>query len=348
MSTVTKRACFEVLAGGGAFMKHIKMFRAALAALVVLIGLPTELYGDWVYNGSDTITEVVEVEGATPWKIYVGANGDGFLTLKKKADGAWGTYGKNADGTTSKLDLNAPIRLSSDDSKTYKINAMQSQHFQKKTLVDVVLPDAMTAIPASCFRECAYLTNIVIGANVSDIGLEAFRSTSKLKCDLIFNAKKITAIGRDAFYVCGAKNIIFNGEITQSAIGANVFRECVNLNTLKLSGRLEPAGLNSFGDYSFMGTPVKELWMPKYPTFGSRVWECRNSKGISDYSVIIYINPYDTGWKSVCKRWNDLTDADKAKWTRTDIKPIGLTTATPAKQWLVEIPHNKGFYISIR
>ena len=49
-------------------MRHIKMFRAALAALVVLIGLPTELYGDWVYNGSDTITEVVEVEGATPWK----------------------------------------------------------------------------------------------------------------------------------------------------------------------------------------------------------------------------------------------------------------------------------------
>jgi hypothetical protein len=111
---------------------------------------------------------------------------------------------------------------------------------------------------------------------------------------------------------------------------------------------LEPAGLNSFGDYSFMGTPVKELWMPKYPTFGSRVWERRNSKGISDYSVIIYINPYDAGWKSVCKRWNNLTDAQKAKWTRTDIKPIGLTTATPANQWLVEIPHNKGFYISIR
>ncbi len=76
-------------------MKHIKMFRAALAALVVLIGLPTELYGDWVYNGSDTITEVVEVEGATPWKIYVGANGDGFLTLKKKSGGNWGSFGKH-------------------------------------------------------------------------------------------------------------------------------------------------------------------------------------------------------------------------------------------------------------
>jgi hypothetical protein len=329
-------------------MKHIKMFRAALAALVVLIGLPTELYGDWVYNGSDTITEVVEVEGTTPWKIYVGANGDGFLTLKKKTGGNWGSLGTHADGTTSKLDFNAPIRLSSDASKTYKINAMQESHFKEKTVVDVVLPDAMTAIPAYCFRDCVKLTNIVIGVNVSSIGEQAFKNTSKLKCDLIFNAKKITAIGKEAFYGCGAKNIIFNGEITQSAIGANVFRECVNLNTLKLSGMLEPAGLNSFGDYSFMGTPVKELWMPKYPTFGSRVWERRNSKGISDYSVIIYINPYDAGWKSVCKRWNNLTDAQKAKWTRTDIKPIGLTTATPANQWLVEIPHNKGFYISIR
>ena len=331
-------------------MRHIKMFRAALAALVMLIGLPTELYGDWVYNGSDTITEVVEVEGATPWKIYVGANGEGFLQLSTAAGNVrWSQLGKNADGSTSVLNLNAPIRLSSDTSKEYKINKMMESHFkEKEAIIDVVLPDAMTAIPAYCFRECANLTNIVIGANVSSIGAQAFKNTSKLKCNLIFNAKKITAIGNEAFYGCGAKNIIFNGEITQSAIGANVFRECVNLNTLKLSGMLEPAGLNSFGDYSFMGTPVKELWMPKYPTFGSRVWERRNSKGISDYSVIIYINPYDAGWKSVCKRWNNLTDAQKAKWTRTDIKPIGLTTATPANQWLVEIPHNKGFRISIR
>ena len=331
-------------------MKHIKMFRSALGALVVLIGLPTELYGDWVYDGNKTITEVVEVEGAIPWKIYVAANGEGFLQLSTAAGNVrWSQLGKNADGSTSVLNLNAPIRLSSDTSKEYKINKMMESHFkEKEAIIDVVLPDAMTAIPAYCFRECANLTNIVIGANVSSIGAQAFKNTSKLKCNLIFNAKKITAIGNEAFYGCGAKNIIFNGEITQSAIGANVFRECVNLNTLKLSGMLEPAGLNSFGDFSFMGTPVKELWMPKYPTFGSRVWERRNSKGISDYSVIIYINPYDAGWKSVCKRWNDLTDAQKAKWTRTDIKPIGLTTATPANQWLVEIPHNKGFRISIR
>ena len=331
-------------------MKHIKMFRAALAMFALSVGLPTELYGDWVYDGNKTITEVVKEEGATPWKIYVAANGEGFLQLSTAADNVrWSQLGKNADGSTSVLNLNTPIRLLSDTSKEYKINKMMDSHFKGKTqIVDVILPDAMTAIPEYCFRECANLTNIVIGANVSSIGVEAFKSTSKLKCDLIFNAKKITAIGKNAFYGCGAKNIIFNGEITQSAIGANVFRECVNLNTLKLSGMLEPAGLNSFGDFSFMGTPVKELWMPKYPTFGSRVWERRNSKGISNYSVIIYINPYDTGWKSVCKRWNDLTDADKAKWTRTDIKPIGLTTATPAKQWLVEIPHNKGFYISIR
>ena len=331
-------------------MKHIKMFRSALGALVVLIGLPTELYGDWVYDGNKTITEVVEVEGAIPWKIYVAANGEGFLQLSTAAGNVrWSQLGKNADGSTSVLNLNAPIRLSSDTSKEYKINKMMESHFKEKgAIIDVVLPDAMTAIPNHCFNSCASLTNIVIGANVSDIGLGAFKNTSKLKCDLIFNAKEIAAIGKEAFYGCGAKNIIFNGEITQSAIGANVFRECVNLNTLKLSGMLEPAGLNSFGDFSFMGTPVKELWMPKYPTFGSRVWERRNSKGISDYSVIIYINPYDTGWKSVCKRWNDLTDAQKAKWTRADIKPIGLTTATPANQWLVKIPHNKGFRISIR
>ena len=52
-------------------------------------------------------------------------------------------------------------------------------------------------------------------------------------------------------------------------------------------------------------------------------------------------------WKNIMHK-KEKTDAQKAKWTRTDIKPIGLTTATPANQWLVEIPHRKGFYISIR
>lgn len=49
-------------------MKHIKMFRAVLAMLVLSTVMSFEFYGDWVYNGSDMITEVVEVEGATPWK----------------------------------------------------------------------------------------------------------------------------------------------------------------------------------------------------------------------------------------------------------------------------------------
>ena len=325
-------------------MKHIKMFRATLAALVVLVGLPAELYGDWVYNGSDTITEVVEVEGATPWKIYVGANGDGFLTLKKKSGGNWGSLGTHADGTTSKLDFNAPIRLSSDASKTYKINAMQSQHFQEKALVDVVLPDAMTAIPDYCFRSCTSLTNIVIGANVSSIGAQALKSTSKLKCDLIFNAKEITAIGNEAFWGCKARNIIFNGEITQSNIPESAFRS-LKVGVLKLSGMRNPSGLNSLTKYAFLDSEVNELWMPKRPsTIPDRALAFSNGA----YSMVIFVDPADTGWKSVCKRWNDLTDAQKAKWTRTDIKPIGLTTATPANQWLVEIPHNKGFYISIR
>ena len=345
MSTVTKRAYLKVLqGGGGTFMKHIKMFRAALAMFALSVGLPTELYGDWVYNGSDTITEVVEVEGATPWKIYVAANGDGFLQLKKKAGADWGSYGKNADGTTSKLDFNAPIRLISDASKTYKINAMQSQHFQEKALVDVVLPDAMTAIPDYCFRSCTSLTNIVIGANVSSIGAQSLKSTSNLKCDLIFNAKEITAIGKEAFYSCRARNIIFNGEITQSDIPESAFRN-LRVDVLKLSSMRNPSGLNSLIKYAFLDSIAKELWMPKRPsTIPDRALAFDNEA----YSLVIFVDPADTGWKSVCKRWNDLTDAQKAKWTRTDIKPIGLTTATPANQWLVEIPHRKGFYISIR
>jgi len=347
MSTVTKRAYLKVLAGGGgAFMKHIKMFHSALAALVVLIGLPTELYGDWVYDGNKTITEVVKEEGAIPWKIYVAANGEGFLQLSTAASSVrWSQLGKNADGSTSVLNLNTPIRLVSDTSKEYKINKMMPSHFKDKTqIVDVILPDAMTAIPEYCFRGCANLTNIVIGANVSSIGKEAFISTSKLKCDLIFNAKAVTSIGSSAFFGCRARNIIFNGEIMQSDIPESAFRN-LRVDVLKLSGMRNPSGLNSLIKYAFLDSVVNELWMPKRP---STIPDRALAFGNEAYSLVIFVDPNNEGWKSVCKRWNDLTDAQKAKWTRTDIKPIGLTTATPANQWLVEIPHKKGFYISIR
>ena len=117
------------------------------------------------------------------------------------------------------------------------------------------------------------------------------------------------------------------------------------MGVLKLSGMRNPSGLNSLTKYAFLDSIVNELWMPKRPsTVPDRALAFSNGA----YSMVIFVDPADIGWKSVCKRWNDLTDAQKAKWTRTDIKPIGLTTATPANQWLVEIPHRKGFYISIR
>lgn len=316
----------------------------SLLALTLSI---TTLCADWIYNGSDTITETGDGV-VTPWKIYVASNGAGFLQLKQKAGStSYGQIGKNAEGSTSAIDLNAPIRLATDSNVTYKINQMQEGFFKSKAIVSIVLPDAMTALPQTAFRDCSTLTNVVIGKNISSIGYMAFYNAKNISSELVFNAKEITSIAADAFYGCHkVPNIIFNGEITASDIPANAFRECRSLKTLKLSGVMNPSGLNSFGDYCFMGTPFKELWMPKYPTWGSRVWEARSGYGITAYNGVVYINRNNLKWSSAYKPWGELSDAVKAKWTRTDIRPLGLTTADPKNQWVLAWP--KGLLITVR
>lgn len=316
-------------------------------SLIALTLSITTLCADWIYNGSDTITETGDGV-VTPWKIYVGANGAGFLQLKQKAGAtSYGQIGKNADGTTSAIDLNATIRLATDSNVTYKINQMQNGFFKSKEIVSIVLPDAMTALPQTAFRECKALTNVVISKNISSIGYMAFYHAENLKSDLIFNAKKITSIAASAFNGCyKVPNIIFNGEITASDIPENAFRECRSLKTLKLSGVMNPSGLNSFGNYCFMGTIFKELWMPKYPTWGERVWEARNNYGITAYNGVVYINRNNLKWSNAYKPWGELSDAVKAKWTRTDTKPLGLTTQAPANQWVLAWP--RGLLMTIR
>lgn len=330
-------------------MQTQKSLITLIIALIVSTAALHISRADWLYNGSDTITETGDGV-VTPWTIYVSANGEGYLQLKQKAGStSYGQIGTNADGTTSAIDLNAPIRLASDPSITYKINKMGDSFFWGKPVVSVILPDALTTIPKTAFRDCTSITNLVIGRNVSSIGYMAFYNAQNLKSDLVFNAKKITSIASDAFNGCyNVPNIIFNGEITQSTIGGNTFRACRSLKTLKLSGLINPSGINYFGDYCFMGTEIKELWMPKYPEWGTRVWEARDGYGVSkyNYSTQIYINPKNAGWMNAYKPWAELTDTVKAKWTRTDTKPLGLTTKAPANQWVLAWP--SGLLLTVR
>ena len=84
------------------------------------------------------------------------------------------------------------------------------------TSTSVTIPNSVTSIGSSAFRNCSGLTSVTIPNSVTSIESSAFSNCSGLTSVTIPNS--VTSIGSSAFYV--VKNIIYNGTATGSPWGA--------------------------------------------------------------------------------------------------------------------------------
>lgn len=122
----------------------------------------------------------------------------------------------------------------------------------KKITDKIIIPDGVTSISASAFRNCTELTSITIPDSVTSIGYYAFRGCSSLTSITIPDS--VTSIGERTFHNCSSLTSIiipdsvesiWNGAfynctgLTSVTIGSgvrfiahDVFRYCENLNTV--------------------------------------------------------------------------------------------------------------------
>ena len=112
-----------------------------------------------------------------------------------------------------------------------------------KTGANYTIPDSVTSIGTSAFRECTSLTNITIPDSVTSIGYAAFRYCTNLNSITI--PEGVTSIGDWAFDDCYAlRTVTIPDSVT--SIGDGVFDECTRLNSITIGN-----GVTSIGDWAF-------------------------------------------------------------------------------------------------
>lgn len=133
-------------------------------------------------------------------------------------------------------------------------------------LKEVSLPETLTTIGNSAFRECTALTHVTISENVTAIGTYAFQGCTQLKeivlpdgmtrisayafygCTGLTSVslpENLKTIGDFAFYCCtGLKEITIPDSVT--TIAYNAFRGCTGLTEITL-----PESLITLGTYAF-------------------------------------------------------------------------------------------------
>ncbi len=122
--------------------------------------------------------------------------------------------------------------------------------FYDSSLTSVTIPNSVTSIEDSAFRDCSRLTSITIPNSVTSIEDSAFMDCSSLTSVTIHN--NVTSIGRYAFYGCESlKNVDIPNSVT--SIGEYAFDGCISLKNVNI-----PDSVTSIGSHSFDDTPWLE------------------------------------------------------------------------------------------
>jgi len=163
---------------------------------------------------------------------------------------------------------------------------------QDSKITEVSIPNSMTGIGTSAFKNCSGLTSIELPNSITSIGAEVFRGCTGLTS--IDIPDQITELCENLFYGCtGLTSIEIPHGVT--TIGSGTFSECTNLKSVTipntvtkigtvaftgtaLAGVTIPNSVTTIGSYAFYGTPLRSIKIPQAVTsIGERAfYECTN------------------------------------------------------------------------
>lgn len=202
--------------------------------------------------------------------VNVGRKGEFAQTYIEMTDADWtlGLYVK-VTGTLNATDLgnikNLTNLLKLDLSEAEFTSLPSSFLSNASSLIEVVLPDAVTAIPSYAFQYC-YKLEKVVAPGVETIDISAFYNCSKLS---EFDISNVNSIGSSAFYSCYAYNpAAFSNELysigqtafyntgikevqlpqTMKSLSSSVFSNCKKLIRVVLPSSITTINSNAFNE----------------------------------------------------------------------------------------------------
>ena len=115
--------------------------------------------------------------------------------------------------------------------------------FENTDITSIIIPEGVTEIGNSAFKNCTNLTSVTISSTVERIGEQAFQGCSNLKSVTIPSTVKI--VSKNAFYECTKLNslTILNGV---ESIQNSAFGYCSNLQSVTIPSSVTYIGESAF------------------------------------------------------------------------------------------------------
>lgn len=212
------------------------MFKSFIRLSLVAFAIPLLSFGDveWLYNGSNLITEQNVESGSRGWILKVAANGAGFL----QCTGVQQSGTNVAGSVTSRrfLDMDAPIKNAA--GAEFKINKLANSLFYKNTAIDTVrLPSSITVLSYNLFREAPYLKQVYMNSRK----IKSFDHYPFYNCNALTNISTlifddVTSITDNAFFSCDnlvADIVINNDKVT---LEHSIFKQSPKIKSFTING----------------------------------------------------------------------------------------------------------------
>ncbi|MGL5732985.1 MAG: leucine-rich repeat protein, partial [Metamycoplasmataceae bacterium] len=170
----------------------------------------------------------------------------------------------------------------------------------------------VTRIDANAFEDLG-LSSIQIPDKVTLIGASAFKNTSSLTTVTLNSTSKLTSIGNNAFEASKISSINIPNTVT--SIGASAFKGLSSLLTVSLDS--DASKLTSIGNYAFEGSAISSITLPNLvKTVGTDAFKSTNSLTSITLPYALYKEattpPYGfttTQWNSIV--WNNIPKEGK-------------------------------------
>ena len=187
--------------------------------------------------------------------VYYNLNADNHTATVTYRGSTWTSYSNEYTGSIA-----IPATVSK-DGVTYNVKTIGKWAFFKCSITSVSIPEGVTSIENSAFKECTSLTSAVIPNSVTSLGSGIFDECSKLKTVTIGSG--VTSI-ESSFYGCTKLTTV---NINSNAIASNTYSSNSSIKEIfgtQVTKYVFGNTIQQIGSYAFYGcSSLKAVTLPQ-------------------------------------------------------------------------------------